>query len=396
MNEPSVFDGPGGTLPLDARHDGDGLPTDHAEIHNVYGQLMTRATFEGLRRLRPGQRPFVLTRASFAGGQRFAAVWPGDSSSDWSHLKGSIPLLLGLGLSGFAFAGADVGGFSDDAEPELLARWLQLGVFYPFLRNHSDFGMAGQEPWAHGQPWEQLNRRAIELRYELLPHIYTALREASRSGVPALRPLFVDFPRDQATWRLDDQFLFGGDLLVAPVVRAGQRRRELYLPAGDWFDFWTGERLEGGRRLTVEAPLARLPLFARGGAFVFRQPVVQHTGEMPGQPLIVEVFPAGRSEGRLYEDDGESLAYQQGAFAERAFRQERGPEGCRVSVGAPAGSWRPAARASCACACGWPPSRGGCASTAATWRGPGPAAGWSWTGAWPRCGCPTPRPPSRS
>lgn len=344
MNEPSVFDGPGGTLPLDARHDADGRPTDHAEVHNVYGQLMTRATFEGLRRLRPGQRPFVLTRASFAGGQRFAAVWPGDSSSDWSHLKGSIPLLLGLGLSGFAFAGADVGGFSDDAAPELLARWLQLGVFYPFLRNHSDFGTADQEPWAHGQPWEQLNRRSIELRYELLPHIYTALRESSRSGLPALRPLFVDFPLDEATWRLDDQFLFGGDLLVAPVVREGQRRRELYLPAGDWFDFWTGERLTGGRRVTVAAPLARLPLFARGGAFVFRQPVVQHTGEMPGQPLIVDVFPAGRSEGRLYEDDGESLAYQQGAFAERAFRQERGPEGCRLSVGAPAGSWRPAAR----------------------------------------------------
>ncbi len=344
MDEPSVFDGPGGTLPLDARHDADGRAADHAEVHNVYGQLMTRASFEGLLRLRPGQRPFVLTRASFAGGQRYAAVWPGDSSSDWSHLKGSIPMLLGLGLSGFAFAGADVGGFSDDAAPELLARWLQLGVFYPFFRNHSDFGTADQEPWAHGQPWERINRRSIELRYELLPQLYTALREASRTGLPALRPLFVDFPREEAAWGLDDQFLFGDDLLVAPVVREGQRRREAWLPPGDWFDFWTGERRAGGRRVGVEAPLERLPIFVRAGAFVFRQPVVQHTGEMPGQPLIVDVYPAERSEGRLYEDDGESLDYQRGVFAERVFRQERQAGLCRVGVGAPVGGWRPAAR----------------------------------------------------
>lgn len=344
MNEPSVFDGPAGTLPLDARHAADGRPTDHAEIHNVYGQLMTRSTFEGLLRLRPDHRPFVLTRASFAGGQRFAAVWPGDSTSDWTHLKGSIPMLLGLGLSGFAFAGADVGGFSEDAAPELLTRWLQLGALTPFFRNHSDFGTADQEPWAHGQPWEPINRRAIELRYELLPYLYTALREASRTGVPAMRPLFLDFPQDEATWRLDDEFLFGSDLLVAPVVREGQRRREVYLPAGSWHDFWTGAKLAGGQRVKVAAPLDRLPLFVRAGAFVFRQPVVQHTGQMPGQPLLVDVYPAERSEGLLYEDDGESMAYQHEAFAERVFRQERDAAGCRVSIAAPRGAWRPAPR----------------------------------------------------
>jgi alpha-glucosidase len=370
MNEPSVFDGPAGTLPLDARHDGDGRPTDHAEIHNVYGQLMARSTFEGLLRLRPDQRPFVLTRASFAGGQRFAAVWPGDSSSDWSHLRGSIPMLLGLGLSGFAFAGADVGGFSDDASPELLARWLQLGAFFPFFRNHSDFGTADQEPWVHGQPWEQLNRRAIELRYELLPYLYTALREASRTGVPAMRPLFLDFPQDEATWRLDDEFLFGSDLLAAPVVREGQRQREVYLPAGAWHDFWTGARLEGGRRVNVDAPLERLPLFVRAGAFVFRQPVVSHTGEMPGQPLIVDVYPAARSEGLLYEDDGQSLAYQQGAFAERVFHQARGPEGCRLSVEAPRGSWRPGTRARW-----WSASTPVCCSSSSIWRRNSQSAG---------------------
>jgi alpha-glucosidase len=343
MNEPAVFT-PSHTMPPDVRHDNEGQPTDHREIHNVYGQLMTRATYEGLLRLRPDERPFVLTRATYAGGQRYAAVWPGDNVSNWSHLTQSIPTLLGLGLSGFPFVGSDIGGFAETPSPELYTRWLQTGVFYPFMRTHTTFGTPDQEPWSYGARHEAVNRRAIELRYELLPHLYQAMREASETGVPAMRPLFLEFPDDPQTYGMDDQFLCGRDLLVAPVLREAATAREVYLPAGDWYDYWTGNRVTGGRRLTVPVTIESIPLFVRAGSFVFRQPVVQHTGEMAGQPLTISVYPAPLSEATLYEDDGLSLAYRKGAFARRRFSQRREGASTRVEASAVEGSWRPAAR----------------------------------------------------
>lgn len=344
MNEPAAFLDPFHTVPLDLRHDNEGEPTDHREIHNVYGQLMTRSTHEGLLRLQPDKRPFVLTRASFAGGQRFAAAWPGDNTSDWSQLRASIPMLLGMGLSGFAFVGSDIGGFAGAPSPELITRWVQLGVFYPFMRMHAEVNAPDREPWSYGMAQEQLNRRAIELRYELLPHIYGVMREASVTGVPAMRPLFLEFPDDPKTYALNDQFLFGRDLLVAPVVREAASERSVYLPTGDWYDFWTGRRHAGGREVRIPVTLESIPVFVRGGAFVFRQPVVQHTGEMPGQPLEVTVYPADESTGSQYEDDGESRAYLEGAFLERRFSQRRTGGACRIDVAAGAGSFRPAPR----------------------------------------------------
>jgi len=344
MNEPAVFDTPSGTMPLDARHDNEGRPSDHREVHNVYGLLMTRSTYEGLLRLRPDERPFVLTRATFSGGQRYAAVWPGDNVSTWTALQATIPMLAGMGLSGFPFVGSDIGGFAEAPSAELFTRWIQAGVFYPFMRTHTTFGTPDQEPWSYGARHEELNRRAIELRYELLPHVYNVMREASQTGVPALRPLFLEHPDDPQTWSLEDQAFFGRDLLVAPVLREGAAERDVYLPAGDWYDFWTGRLHAGGRTLKVPVSLASLPVFVRGGAFVFRQPVVQHTGEMAGQPLEVVVYPAARSEGSLYEDDGESQAYRRGAFLERRFEQRRTPGACTLRVAAAEGSYRPPAR----------------------------------------------------
>lgn len=344
MNEPAVFDTPTGTFPLDVRHDGDGAPTDHREIHNVYGLLNSRATYEGLARLRPGERPFVLTRATFAGGQRWAAVWPGDNVSRWADLGASLPLLLGMGLSGFPFVGVDVGGFAGAPSAELYTRWLQAAVFSPFLRTHTTFGTPDQEPWSYGTRHEEVNRRAIELRYRLLPHVYSEMRSASETGVPALRPLFLEFPEDPQTWGNDHQYLFGADLLVAPVLDEGAGERWVYLPAGDWYDFATGERRAGGGWNRVPVTLASLPIFVRAGAFVFQQPVVQHTGEMAGQPLVVSVYPAAISERRLYEDDGLTFAYRDGVFLERTFRQRRGDGEVVVEVGAASGSYRPPAR----------------------------------------------------
>lgn len=344
MNEPAVFVEPAHTFPTDIRHDNEGEPTDHAEIHNVYGMLMTRATREGLLRLRPEARPFVLTRASFAGGQRYAALWPGDNVSDWSHLRQSIPTLLGMGLSGLPFVGSDIGGFAGAPSAELFTRWLQLGAFYPFMRTHTALGTPDQEPWSYGARHEELNRRAIERRYELLPHVYNLMREASQTGLPAMRPVFLEFPRDPRTWALDDQLMLGADLLVAPVLREGALTRSLYLPAGRWFELETGREHAGGRSLELPVTLDTIPVFARQGAFVFGQPAVQHTGEMPGQPLRVTVFPAAASEASLYEDAGDGFAYREGSYLRRRFAQRRDDRSITIGVSAPEGRFRPVAR----------------------------------------------------
>ncbi len=345
MDEPSVFDSPRGTMPPDVVFNNEGQPSTHLELHNVYGQLMSRATFEGLSRLRPNERPFVLTRASFAGGQRYAAVWTGDNTSDWMSMRQAIPTLLGMGLSGFPFVGADIGGYAGMPSPELFARWLQVGVFSPFMRAHSETGRPNKEPWAFGAKFEAINRRTIELRYELLPYIYNVMQQASETGVPALRPLFLDYPDDAAVAGMDDEFLFGDDLLAAPVLHEGDTKRSVYLPKGDWYDYRTGRKYEGGQSIQLSVTLDSIPLFVRGGGFIFRQPVVQDTAEMPGNPLQVLIAPADDSTGALYEDDGETLAYRRGVYLKRAFHQTRQNRQTTITVSSPEGLYRPAARA---------------------------------------------------
>lgn len=344
MNEPAVFETPTGTMPLDVRHDNEGHPTDHREIHNVYGMLMSRSTYEGLAKLRPNARPFILSRASFAGGQRYTALWPGDNTSNWAHLRESVPMLLGMGMSGFPFAGSDIGGFVGEPTPELYTRWLELGVFYPFMRTHTMFGSPDQEPWSYGTRFETLNRHAIELRYQLLPEIYNAMEEASASGVPAMRPLLVDYPNDGATYGTDDEFLFGSDLLVAPVLEEAAQTRDVYLPQGEWYDYWSGARFTGKQSVSMPVTLASIPIFVRAGAFVFQQPVVQSTNEMSGQPLEVMLYPAASSERTEYEDDGNTFDYRHGAFLRRRFAEHQDVSGLTVDIAAPEGTYRPAAR----------------------------------------------------
>lgn len=345
MNEPAAFLPPANTVPLDLRHANDGRPTDQHEIHNVYGLLHTRATYEGLLALRPDSRPFVLTRASFAGGQRYAAVWAGDNRSEWAALRQSLPTLLGMGLSGMPFVGTDIGGFQGVPSGELFSRWMQAALFVPFMRAHTEAGTPDQEPWSYGEAFEAINRRTLELRYQFLPHIYSVMEEASRTGLPALRPLMLEFPGDEQTWSRDDQAMFGASLLVAPVLTEGQRERDVYLPAGTWYDVASGAAFEGGRNHRVAVPLEATPVFARAGAFLFRQPTVQHTGEMAGQPLQVQVFPAADSAADFYEDDGATRAYERGGVARRSFLQRQDGATRVVEVSAVRGSWRWAPRA---------------------------------------------------
>ncbi len=311
MNDPSVFavegvdgelPGLGKTLPPGALH---GKRT-HLEVHNVYGQCMSRATYQGLRALAPDRRPFVLTRSGFLGIQRYAWVWTGDNKSYWSHLEMSVPMLLNLGLSGVAFAGADIGGFTEDADPELLLRWTWLGAFYPFMRNHSAKTSRRQEPYAFGEPWTGRIAEAIRFRYRLLPYVYALAEEASATGAPLMRPLFWHFPDEPEAYRVYDQFLFGPALLVAPVTRPGQATRTLYLPRGRWQDWWTGEVHEGPGWTSVPAPLERIPLFLREGfAVPLTEPRVPERAVF--EPLAFRVF-GETAEGVLYEDEGDGYA----------------------------------------------------------------------------------------
>ncbi|MFZ5841724.1 MAG: glycoside hydrolase family 31 protein [Pseudomonadota bacterium] len=344
MNEPAVWIPPANTMPLDVQHENDGAPTDQREIHNVYGMLHNRATFEGLLKLNPQARPFVLTRATFAGGQRYAAVWPGDNTADWASLRQSLPTLMGLGLSGFPFVGADIGGFAGTPSGELFTRWLQAAVFSPFMRAHTEQATPDQEPWSYGSQFEAINRRTIELRYQLLPHLYNVMEEASRTGVPALRPLLLEYPADPNVWARDDEYLLGADLLVAPVLSEAAQTREVYLPAGQWFELSSGKAYAGGHH-KLAVTLDSLPVFVRAGAFLFRQPTIQHTGQMRGAPLQVALYPATESQASFYEDDGETHAYRTGEFRRRVFHQQRDGKRLTVQVRAGEGRYQPAARA---------------------------------------------------
>ena len=308
MNEPAIF---GGQMPQALPHSYEGRGATHGEIHNVYGLQMARASAEGLRRVRPDERVPLISRSGYAGLQRYALVWTGDNHSSWEQLRLGVSMCLNLGLSGLAFCGPDIGGFASDCNGELLARWTQVGALTPFFRNHAALGTQEQEPWAFGEPYESVCRRWIALRYELLPYIYTAAWQAAQSGLPMMRPLALAYPEDEGTYDLDDQFLFGDTLMAAPVGRPGQRSRSVYLPGGRWYDFWTGKRLDGGTEIEADAPLERMPLYARAGSVLPMGPVIQHTGEWPPEALRLRVYP-GDGESWLYEDDGESMAFQSG------------------------------------------------------------------------------------
>ena len=200
MNEPAIFQFASKTMPDDVRHriEGSGFTTrvaTHLEVHNIFGMQNSRGTYEGLLKLRPNLRPFVMTRASYAGGQRYAVTWTGDNSSTWNHLRQTVPQLVNLGLSGFAMAGADVGGFAASPQAELLTRWLEVAAFQPIDRDHTAMGTNPQEPWENGTAEDvNLRRKYIEERYRLMPYIYTTAKEMSETGLPMVRPLFLEFP----------------------------------------------------------------------------------------------------------------------------------------------------------------------------------------------------------
>ncbi len=347
MNEPSVFDVPTKTIDLTALHDDGGLGTTHAKNHNIYGMEMTRATYEGIRRLLPNERPFILTRASYAGGERYSAAWTGDNVASWEHLAMAIPMCLNMSVSGQPFIGADIGGFIGHPSGELFARWLELGVFTPLMRAHSVINEKNKEPWEYGDVYTDINRETINMRYRLLPYIYTAMAGASSSGIPAMRPMVLEFPEEARFAETADEFMFGSDLLVAPVVTAGDLRRSVDFPQGTWYDFLSGVSVEGGNSVAVDAPVGRIPVFARAGSVIPTQQTVQYTSQAPISPLTLYAFPPRPGTDALspyYEDDGYSFNYAKGEYYRRVFRQSQNGRDRTITIGAVEGSYVPPPR----------------------------------------------------
>lgn len=316
MNEIASWGG--GKNPSIVRFYWEGKGAAYRQGKNVYGQLMSRSTYEGSRSLM-GKRPLILTRAAYSGAQRYTAIWTGDNVASDEHMLLGCRLINSLGLAGMAFSGVDVGGFIGDAPPKLFARWLTIGTFTPFFRVHKHYDYLSSEPWSYGADVENISMNYISLRYKLLPYIYSAFYEAHKTGNPVSRTLVIDNTYDEKCWyyAYQNQYMFGPSLLVAPI-ESTKEITKVYLPEGNWYDFFTGQPYQGNQEITVDCQTDKLPVFAKGGSIVPMQKAIQSTSENPGDTLFVHVyFGNNPSEYMYYEDDGLSYEYENGKFLER-------------------------------------------------------------------------------
>ena len=310
VNEPQISNTPTGTMPEDNKHlGGDKIPAGpHLKYHNVYGYLMVKASREGIMKARPQNRPFILTRSNFLGGQRFAATWTGDNASWESHMTMSVPMILTLGLSGQPFSGADVGGFLFNPDADLFGRWMALGAFYPFSRGHACAGTINKEPWAFGQKIEDVSRMALERRYVLLPYYYTLLHEASETGMPIMRPVFFADPKDTLLRAEEQAFLIGENLLVVP-----EWAKNPALPKGIWRNL---SLIPGDDKDSYQAKLK-----IRGGAIIPTGKIIQNTNEKSLDPLtlLVCLDEKGEAHGTLYWDEGDNWSFKDGNYSFQHF-----------------------------------------------------------------------------
>ncbi len=318
MNEPSVFEI--GTFPDDVRHHYDGNDVSHRRGHNVYGMQMARATYEGMKQYSYPNRPFILTRSGFSGVQRFSAMWTGDNVASWEHLWIANVQCQRLSVSGISFCGTDIGGFIGDPDGELFVRYIQMAIFHPFFRGHSSSDQGDKEPWAFGEVYEELIRKAIELRYRLLPYIYTAFWQYVNKGTPMIRPLsFISQNEQQAIYR-QEEFGFGDQLIICPIGERMATGRWMFLPRGNWYNYWTGSMMKGGSEVWVEGTLDRFPLFVKAGALIPEYPVMQYVGEIKVETLLLMTYySSNRNSSFLYEDAGEGYEYRDGKQAVKKF-----------------------------------------------------------------------------
>ncbi len=321
MNEPAVMDVPNKSFPDDVRHDYDGNPCSHRKAHNIYGTQMARATYHGLKKYAYPKRPFVITRSAYSGAQRYTSTWMGDNVATWEHLAIANNQAQRMAMSGFSFAGSDIGGFAEQPQGELFARWIQLGVFHAFCRVHSSGDHGDQEPWVFGEEITDIVRKFVEIRYQLLPYLYTAFWKYINDGTPILKSLVLYDQGDSATHYRSDEFVYGEQILVCPILEPNGKGRRMYIPKGKWYNFWTDEVVEGGREVWVDAELDSMPMFIKEGAVIPKYPVQQYVDEKKFDEITLDVYyKEGKESSKLYDDAHDGYDYKKGRFSLRTFK----------------------------------------------------------------------------
>ncbi|MBN2219846.1 MAG: DUF5110 domain-containing protein [Kosmotogaceae bacterium] len=321
----------------------DGNTRFHREVRNIYGFNMARAAYEGIKKSNPDLRPFNITRSSYPGIQRYAVLWTGDNASQWEQLLNEIRLVQSISLAGVSFTGCDVGGFGDDCSGELLVRWTQFGAFLPFFRNHSAIGTRNQEPWAFDEEVEELVRRAIELRYSLLPYLYTVHKQSADGEMTMIRPLALVWPGDSETYYADDQFMIGSSIMVAPVYQRNSEGRHVYLPGEEWLDLNTTEVVYSGHSW-AKAPLETIPHYLKKDSLIAMTDGLQFVKNASWKVLKIKGFVKNRAEFHLYEDDGLTEAYKRGEYSLKKVVVHSTSDGMKVEVKPQEGSFKCAER----------------------------------------------------
>ena len=321
MNEPAVMEVPGKTFPDDVRHNYDGNHCSHRKAHNIYGTQMARATYEGVKKYAYPKRPFIITRSAYSGAQRYTSSWTGDNIATWEHLWIANIQAQRMSMSGMSFTGSDIGGFAEHPTGELYIRWIQLGVFHPFCRTHSSGDHGNQEPWTFGGEVVDLTRKFVELRYQLLPYLYTMFWEYAEQGIPMLKSLVLYDQNDTQTHYRTDEFIFGNQILVCPIQEPNAKGRRLYIPKGKWYNYWTRELVSGGMEKWVDADLEIIPMFIKEGAILPKYPVQQYVGEKKIDKLKLEVYYkfGDKEVSKVFEDAQDGYDYVKGRYSLRTF-----------------------------------------------------------------------------
>lgn len=313
MNEPCVFNNDHKTMLETCLHNSDNGVIEHKEFHNRYGFEMSRCSKEAQEELHPNERGFSMTRATYAGGQRYSSVWTGDNMSLWSQMRMSISMNANLGISGFSFVGNDVSGFGLDSSEELFIRWMEMGPFIPIFRNHSNMYTRRQEPWAFGPRAEKIAKKSIELRYELLPYIYDLYYISHKEGLPIFRPMIMEYEKDMNLLNMREQFMLGENMLVAPVLYEVERSKTVYLPKGSWFNYFTMEKLQGGKWYKLPCELDEILVFVKEGAIIpTYNKKFRNVKERPNN-ILLKVF-GENAKGFHYNDDGHTMEYLEGKY----------------------------------------------------------------------------------
>ncbi|SDB42076.1 alpha-glucosidase [Flavobacteriaceae bacterium MAR_2010_188] len=321
MNEPAVMEVPNKTFPDDVRHDYDGNPCSHRKAHNIYGMQMARATYQGLKKFSFPKRPFVITRSAYAGTQRYTSTWTGDNVATWEHLWIANIQVQRLAMSGYSFAGSDIGGFAEQPHGELFARWIQLGVFHPFCRVHSSGDHGDQEPWTFDEDVTSIVRKFINIRYQLLPYLYSAFWRYVNHGTPLIQSLVLYDQHDVHTHYRTDEFIYGSQILVCPILEPNARGRRMYVPRGNWYNFWNSTIVKGGKEMWVDADIEEMPIFIKEGAIIPKYPVQQYVGEKIIEQVDLDVYyKEGKETSTLYDDSHDGYDYTKGRYSLRSFK----------------------------------------------------------------------------